>query len=65
VGPILRGRLCGLAGGNADAVRHRGAQHVRAVRRHIVPGVAAVPAVFGAARGNVTRLVSLIDCYLV
>jgi hypothetical protein len=56
VGPILRGGLCGLADGNADAFRHRGAQHVRAVRRHIAPGVAAVAAVFGVARGNVPLL---------
>jgi hypothetical protein len=34
VGPILRGRLCGLADGYADAVRHRGARHLRAVPRN-------------------------------
>jgi hypothetical protein len=39
---MLRGKLCGFAAGNENAVRHRGTQHVRSVRRHIVPRFAAV-----------------------
>jgi hypothetical protein len=49
---MLRGKLCGFAAGNENAVRHRGTQHVRSVRRHIVPRFAAVTSIFGAGCGN-------------